>query len=133
MNRQIQDAGLSITKAMPAQNTNHNSDAIDLGVLNASQLPEGLQLELAVPALPDLADDQTMTFTFQDSADGVTFAAIAELATLVRTGAGGAGAAAATRTVPLPNACRKHVRVNIAASATADDNTAVSATLKLLT
>lgn len=113
---------------MPAQNTNHNFDSIDLG----SGIPDDVLLELVVPALPSLANGQTMTFQFQDSADNSSFAAIPELATLVLTGGGGVGAAAATRTVALPPSCRRHVRVNIAASATAGDNTAVSATLQPL-
>jgi hypothetical protein len=132
MNRQIQDAALTKTTALPAQNTNVNGASIDLEVLNGSQLPEGLQMEVSIPATPSLADGQTITATFQDSADNSSFAAIVGLSTLVKTGAGGAGAAAASRKVPIPNATRRYVRVNYACSATAGDNTAVSGTFKIL-
>lgn len=128
MNRIIRDKELTVTRALPAQNTNVNSDAIEVG----AGVPEGIQVELAVPATPSLADSNTLTFTFQDSADNSSFAAIPELATLVRTGASGAGAAAATRVVYLPPSVRKYVRVNIAASASAGNNTAVSAILSIL-
>ena len=128
MNRIIRDQALVVTRALPAQNTNVDSSSIEVG----PGVPEKIQVELAVPATPSLADGQTLTFTFQDSADNSSFAAIPELATLVRTGASGAGAAAATRTVYLPPSVRKHIRVNIAASATAGNNTAVSATLSIV-
>lgn len=128
MNRNIRDADLIITKAIPAQNTNENSSALTLG----ATFPENAQVEIAIPATPSLANGQTITVTLQDSADNSSFAAIPELETLVVTGGGGTGAAAATRTVRLPPSARKFIRMNIAASATAGNNTAVSATLSML-
>lgn len=133
MNRSIQDKLLTVTTALPAQNTTGNGSSIDLEVVTGASLPEGLQVEVAIPATPNLADGQTITVTLQDSADNSSFAAITGLSTLVVTGAGGAGAAAASRKVPLPNNTRRYIRASYAASATAGNNTAVSATLKLLT
>lgn len=127
MIRDIRDADLIVSTALPAQNTNANSLAIAIG----SSFPEGAQVEIAVPATPSLASGQTLTFTLQDSADGSSYAAIPELATLVVTGGGGGGAAA-TRTVQLPPNARKFLRANCAAGATAGNNTAVSYTLSLL-
>ena len=86
MIRSIKDADLIVTKALPAAGASNNSDTITLG----TEPPEELQVELSVPALPSLADTKTATFTFQDSADNPSFAAIPELATLVMTGSGGA-------------------------------------------
>ena len=128
MIRNLRDSALEIVRALPAQNNNVDSGAIELGL----GVPESIQVEISVPATPALADGQTLTFTLQDSADGVTFAAIPELETFVRTGAGGAGAPAAKRRVKLPPSVRQHLRMNIAASATAGNNTAVSATLALV-
>lgn len=128
MDRNIRDSDLIISKAIPAQNTNEDSSALAIG----ASFPEGVQVEVAVPATPSLADGQTITVTLQDSADNSSFAAIPELETLVVTGGGGTGAAAATRTVRLPPSARKFIRMNIAASATAGNNTAVSATLSML-
>jgi hypothetical protein len=126
MNRVLIDSEKLVTRALPAQNTNVNSASIDFGTPPA---PEAMELRVSVPATPLLANAQTITVTFQDSADNSSFAAIPELATLVITGGGGVGAAAAVRDVNLPASARRYVRVNIAASATAGDNTAVSATL----
>jgi hypothetical protein len=126
------DALLTKVTALPAQNTNSDSAAIDLEVLNGASLPDALELEISIPATPNLADGQTTTTTIQDSADGTTFAAVAGLAALVRTGAGGAGAAASSRRYKLPSTVRRYVRENTACSATAGNNTAVSRTLRLL-
>lgn len=127
MHRSHLDSRLVITRALPAQNTNVNSTSLNLG----TPLPDH-EVRIAIPATPSLASGQTITCTLQDSADGSSFAAIAELATLVVTGGGGGGAAT-TRDVKLPASFRGHLRVNIAASATAGDNTAVSATVSVLT
>jgi hypothetical protein len=133
MNRTRQDAKLTVTTALPAQNTTGNGTSIDLEAVTAANLPEAIQLEVSVPATAALADGQTITVALHDSADNSSFAAIAGLSTLVITGAGGVGAAAASRKVPLPNATRRYVRAVYAMSATTGDNTAVSAKLKILT
>lgn len=132
MPRNIRDALLKTTKALPAQNANNNHDAIDLGAASPGASVERVEVLLTVPDLDDLADGQTATFTFQDSADGASFAAIPELETKVFTGAGGAGAAGGTRRVRLPSSVRRYIRVNQAMSATAGDNTAVETTVELL-
>jgi molybdenum-dependent DNA-binding transcriptional regulator ModE len=73
----------------------------------------------------------SITVKVQDSADNSSFADVAILATLVATGAGGTGSAAASLTQRAPLTLRRYVRVNIAASATAGDNTVKKATLAL--
>jgi hypothetical protein len=125
MNRVLIDNDKRVTRALPAQNTNVSSTAIDFGTPPA---PEAMELRVSVPATPSLANGQTITVTFQDSADNATFAAIPELAALVITGTGGGGPAT-SRDVNLPASARRYVRVNIAASATAGDSTAISAVL----
>ena len=125
MNRVLIDNEKLVTLALPAQNTNANSTSIDLGTPPA---PEAMELRVSVPATPSLASGQTLTVTFQDSADNSSFAAIAELSALVITGTGGGGPSS-VRDVNVPASTRRYVRVNIAASATAGNNTAVSATL----
>lgn len=127
MIRSIKDADLIVTKELPAAGASNNSDTITLG----TEPPEELQVELSVPALPSLADTKTATFTFQDSADNSSFAAIPELATLVMTGSGGAGAAAASRTVSLPPGVRSYLNVACAVAGSGGDNTAKSYTVSL--
>ena len=131
-NRALKDGLLTKTNALPAQDTNNDGASIDLAQVNLGPTGDHIELEISVPALPALANDQTMTFTVQDSADDSTFATLAGLSTLVLTGAGGTGAAAATRVVRLPRTTRRYIRVNAAASATAGNNTAVSRTISIL-
>jgi hypothetical protein len=88
-------------------------------------------LELTVPAVTALVDAKTIIYTFKDSADYSSFAAIAALATVTSTGAGGVGAAAVSQAVPLPVATRRYVRVNAAVLTAGGDNTAVSYTLSV--
>jgi hypothetical protein len=131
-NRQLQDAKLRATNALPAQDTNNNGDSLDLGQVELGPTGDHLELQVSLPATPDLANGQTITLTIQDSADGTTFATLAGLSTIVATGAGGLGAAAIERIVRLPRTTRRYVRVNAAASATAGDNTGVSRTIAIL-
>lgn len=132
-NRQIQDALLLVTQALPAQNTTAASTgSIDTGQTTQFMANEKYDVQLAVPATPSLANAQTITFTLQDSADNVTFAPIAGLATLVLTGAGGVGAAAAALVVRFAGTVRRFINVTVTTSATAGNNTAVSYTFQLL-
>ena len=129
MGRLITDAQQKITRSLPAAGANNDSAAFDLG---EGWKGENYEVQVELPALPSLADTKTCTVTFQDSADGQNFAAIAELATLVVTGAGGVGSAAAKRTVRIPDSARRYLRINCAVAAAGGDNTAKSATLRLL-
>lgn len=128
--RSIKDAALIVTKALPAAAANNDSASIDLQKVDATF--ERIELEISVPALPALVEAKTVTITIQDSADNTTFAAIAELATLVITGGTGNGAAAASRVVRLPSTTRRYVRFNSAVLTAGGDNTAKSVTAALL-
>ena len=132
MPRLIQDAALKVTKALPAAAATANSDSIDLGQSTADTINESFSVKLSAPAVANLADTKTITYTFQDSADNSSFSAIPELATLVQTGAGGVGASATTRTVRLPATARRYIRVSAAVASAGGDNTASSLTLQLL-
>ena len=122
----------AITTALPAANANNNTASIDLGDAAPGGATEFFDVRITVPALPSLADGQTITLALQDSADNTTFAAIGEFASFVRTGAGGTGAAAADRQIKLPATVRRFIRLNQAASATAGNNTAISTELALV-
>lgn len=128
----VRDVNLKTVKALPAAAASNVHDAINLEQTTQFNTSERMQLEVAIPATPSLADGKSVTLTVKDSADGVTFAAIPELAPVVVTGAGGAGAAAVTRTFPLPGTTRKHIRVEQAVEAAGGDNTAISVTAQLL-
>ena len=125
----VEDALLSITRSLPAQNTNNNSSAIDLLTASPEWASRHTNLLFNIPATTT-ATGQTITVTFQDSADNSSFAAITGLSTIVLTGASNA-TAALERVVVLPTYVRRYVRINIAMSATTGDQTALSATIKL--
>lgn len=130
MSRQVQDLLLTVTTALPAQNTpTSRSTAIDLGVAAPEQAGEMFELVVSVPATTT-ATSQTITITVQDSADNSSFAAVASLATLVLTGAANV-TAATTRRWRLPSNVRRYVTINRATSSTTGDQTAISTTMRL--
>jgi hypothetical protein len=130
--RAFKDLQLIETKALPAAAANNSTDAIDLQQTVVGVNLDDVDVELSVPATPALVDDKTITFTFQDSANGTNFDPIAGLATVVTTGAASAGAAAVKRIVKLPPSTRQYIRVNAAVLTAGGDNTAVSYSLALL-
>lgn len=133
MSRNLQDANLSVTTALPAAAASNTSAAIDLRQISADVINEQFDVKITVPALPALVDAKTVTLKLQDSADGLTFADIPELASLVLTGATGGGVASeTTRTVRLPNTTRRYIALNQAVLTAGGDNTGVSTTLQLL-
>jgi hypothetical protein len=129
--RNLRDKALLISKAIPAQNTNTNSDAIDLGSASPWADVENVDFEVVLPAQATMTTGQTITATIQDSADNSSFAAVARLATIVQTGASSAGPLV-TAIVKLPRNVRRYLRINIACSATAGESLAGNATLQPL-
>lgn len=123
---------LSVAKALPAAAANNDSASIDLGNTTPGVVADVIEVEIAVPALPDLVEAKTVTCTLQDSANDSSFTAITGLSTLVVTGGTGNGASAATRVVRLPSSVRRYIRVNTAVLTAGGDNTAKSVTLSLL-
>lgn len=128
--RSIKDAALIQSKNLPAAGASASTTAIDLQAVDASF--ERIEVEIAVEAVPALADTKTNTVTLEDSADNSSFAAIAALSTVVQTGAGGTGAAAVTRQVRLPSGARRYLRATSAIAAAGGDSTAKKMTLSLL-
>jgi len=126
----LKDANLIKTLALPAAGASAATEALDL--LQGPSQEAHFEVEMSFPALPSLADTKSATATLEDSADGITFAAIAALQPLKLTGAGGAGAALATRKVRLPSDARQYLRANVAVDAAGGNNTAQKFTLALV-
>lgn len=131
MSRDIRDALLEVTQAMPAAGATANSSSIDLTSTTLGSANEATEFVIDVPATPSLANTETLTFTVQDSANNSSFAAISDVDALVLTGDGGDGADAYVFRTRLPEATRRYVRVSIVASASAGDNTGITATIGL--
>jgi hypothetical protein len=126
----LKDAELINTVALPAAAATATTEPFNL-----TQKPPHechFEVELTLPALPSLADTKKATVTLEDSADGITFANIAALASLEVIGAGGAGAATITRKVRLPSDARQYIRAKVAVEAAGGNNTAKSLTMALV-
>ena len=135
--RTILDANYIVTRTLPATATTLYSSSLDLGDA-VSGIPyattETLNVQIVAPALsssPKIADSGTVTYTLEDSADNSSFAAVTGLSTLVQTGAASAGAAAATRTIKLPPATRRYIRLNVTSATSPGDLSTATATLQL--
>ena len=127
------DAALTVTKACPAAGASVNTATIDTGSAGDASLANAV-VEIAIPALPSLAEGKTLTVKLQDSADNSTYADVAELASVVVTGAADSkGSDKKTAVVRLPPGARRYLQANIAVAASGGDNTAKSVTLSLLT
>lgn len=128
----MKDAKLITTKAFPAAGADNSHDGIDIGPINdpGHIVPDGVEIEIVWPALANLVDTKTITFTVQDSADNSSFATI-EIVKVI-TGAGGVGVAAGSETYRLPANTRRYVRVNQAVLAAGGDNTASSSTVSII-
>lgn len=130
MPKTLCDLLLDVSRALPAQNTNANSTAIDLKQALPDSLPEHFEFQISVPATTT-ATGQTITITIQDSADNSTFATVEQLEPLLLTGASNV-TALTTRNFRLPSDVKRYVRVNIAMSATTGDQTAITAGIRLV-
>lgn len=131
--RKLRDDALKVVKACPAAGANHNTSTIDLGCANPGASVETVEIEIAIPALPDLAATKTLTVKLQHSADDSTYADIPELAAFVVTGAAETGgSAAATRVIRLPSSAKRYLQANLAVAGSGGDNTAKSVTVSLL-
>jgi hypothetical protein len=128
--RSLKDAELIRFVALPA--AGHDASTTPLDLTQGPPQEDCYELEVHVPALPSLADGKSATVTLEDSVDGITFAAIAALAPIKLTGAGGAGSTEVTRRVCLPSTTRQHVRATVAVDAAGGDNTAKQVTMAML-
>lgn len=126
----IRDTNLVVTKALPAAGATNYTDTINLGAPGISR--DDFQLEVAIPALPSLADTKTYKATIQDSADGSSFDDVAALGIITLTGVSTSGAAAKTQLFPLPKDLRRYVRVKNVVEGSGGNNTAVSVTLSVV-
>lgn len=123
---------LQISTALPAAAANNNSSSLDSGTDNPGRTLSGVEILLEVPATPSLVDAKTIIYTFQDSADNSSWAAVPDLPTITSLGAGGVGAAAVERYFKPPITLRRYLRVNQAVLTAGGDSTAISSTLSFV-
>ncbi len=129
--RNLRDAAFVAAIALPAAAATAYTPSLNIGQ-TVDQNLEAMEFEIAVPALPALVENKTVTISVQDSADNSSFAAIDPAISTVITGGSGNGAAAKTVRFRLPSTARKYVRLKIDVLTAGGDNTGVSATLSAL-
>lgn len=135
MARNLQDAELIETKALPAAGATAYTDAIDLGAKSdRAELAAEVEFEVSVPATPALVEAKTIILDIQtdeDSAFGSPKTVIDNIITV--TGAAlAAGGAAASQRFRLPTNAERYLRASATVLADGGNNTAVSFTLKAL-
>ena len=134
--RQLRDAALLVTKALPASaSSTVTTDPIDTGVRTARGIqPDGLEVVLTIPALSTTIAPDTRTVTLIiESSDASNFGSYETLRTVVVTGAGGVGVPTPTElrvTVPLDG--KRYFRGKITFGASTTDGSALSAELALV-
>ena len=128
----ISDANLTVTTALPAAGATGTSAQIDLGDNTDSFFPEGVSIELTLPATPALAASETITFTVLADTGTTASTALSPSLTAVVTGTAGTGAAAQKFNWRIPGNIARYLAVKATLSANAGNNTAVSFTTKLV-
>ena len=130
--RLIRDAAYVATKFLPAAAANNNTDSFDLGS-TSGYVPENIEVEIAVPALPNHTDStKTILITLKSSSDDSTFNSTSPLVQLQVAGVGSTGSVAVTKRIRLPSDCLRYIRFNQLVPAGDGDNTAVEVTYSLL-
>ena len=131
--RLLRDAGIAVTKALPAAGANNNTATIDLG--GGPFYPEEPEIEINLPALTAHTDStKNVTITLQDSADNVTFASTddgigARVAiTLTTPGVASTGTAARVARFKLPIGVKRYIQFNQAVTSAGPTLTAISVT-----
>ena len=138
MPRNVRDAQLIVTRALPASTSAVNSTAIDLEHAAAGRdFEAGCEVLLSAPLLTitELPDTKTMTYKLQmdeDSAFGSP-TSIYGSDLIVQTGATGGSAAAVTKRVKLPSDVERYIRAVATPSGSGTgDCSGKSMTLELL-
>lgn len=128
--RYLTDVDLKKSIALPAANASSNTASIDLRQEPVFPLNEQFEVEISIPALPDLVSAKSATFTLKHSTDDETFTAIPEVEPVVVL-ADGDGGDAVVRTIHLPGATHRYIRLDAEVELGGGDNTDVDATLAL--
>lgn len=130
--RNIQDALLFVTKALPAANAANYTNSLDLGQVNGGEI-ENINLVVKVEATTTLVEAKTITLTLKDSANNETFAAITGVAALTVTGKTTTGGSEAFELrLRLPPDTKRYIRLDAAVENGGGDNTGTNYSLAIL-
>lgn len=126
--RNLQDATLNRTKALPAATATNLTDVIDLG--NTGYKSENIEVEINVPAIAAHTTVNNTTLTLHDSADDSTYAEVVPLHQVKIPGVAVTGSVAIVARLRLPPNVRRYIKFSQTAGAT-DDLTGSSITYSL--
>jgi hypothetical protein len=129
--RTLRDANLSVSTALPAAGASATSASIDTANINPGRVPE-VEGIIELPATPSLVDAKTVTLTLKDSADNITFNAVADVPAQVTTGTGGTGGPAIAYQFKLPIGLRRYIALQADVLTAGGSNIAISSSLGLI-
>lgn len=132
MPRNIADADLKVTFALPNAANTVNSNAIDLGSTTPYPVTENILVRLS-GSLATAANSKNINYVFQHSAEAAAnFTNIVALAVKVVAG-NATNAPAFTRNVALPPDTKRYLRVSATGEANGGNSADGTGTLQILT
>jgi hypothetical protein len=128
--RNIKDAALLVTRALPTADGTVTSSDIDLGAVLPGVSLEGVELAIEIPELSStlLPSADTLTVTVQGGASAAPSTSLG--LTHLTTGTGSTIAAQEVR-FRLPSNCPRYINVKFVAAGGTGDQSGVSATVGL--
>lgn len=129
-NRQLKDATLIVTAALPNAANTVNTNGIDLGATTPYPAVEKFQVEVATTAGTG-ANNKNVTIVIQDSADNSSFTNVATLKSVVIPEVSTAYAAT-TEVYALPPDVRQYIRASATGEANGGDASDGDLTVSLL-
>lgn len=130
--RSIRDAGLQANLVAPNANATTLSGVIDLGTDRPFPTTERIVLAVIAPAIANLANTKTITFTVED-ADANANANFAALSISGTITGGASGSAATTLRFSLPGTVRRYVRISALGGSAAGTTITETASVEVLT
>jgi len=132
-NRNLKDALLTVTAALPNGAANTSTPGIDLGHSTRGDFVAPVEFLLSIPALTtsEQPDSKVLTYTVETDTDSNFGSPTVAMTLGTQTGAGGAGAAAVEFRFTLPTTTERYVRTKATGSASGNSSTK-SMTLEVL-
>jgi len=117
--RNVKDAGLIKTKALPAAAGTNQTDTFDTGRLSTYPLPEGIEFEISIPAIAAHTDTtKNVVIKVQHSGDDITYGdldtgteALADVV-ITHPGVASTGSVARVVRVKLPSNVFRYIQFN---------------------
>lgn len=137
--RNVKDATLVKTKALPAAGATNQTDTFDTGRLSTYPMPPGVQFEISIPAMAAHSDTtKNVVIKMQHSGDNITYGDLdtgtEALADVVVTlpGVASTGTVARVVRVPIPSNTFRYIQFNQAVDSGGPTLTGTSVTYAMV-